>query len=141
VKPDRPLGVTALAYLFVFGTLASGLSFFSLLTPGGPLEPLWRLNPRAHDVFLQMGNWAVLLLFAVCVVCAASAYGFFLGKQWGYWLGLALLLIDLAGDLVSAALGVEPRAAIGAPIVMFILWYLSRPKVRTFFAAPIRSAA
>jgi len=134
-RNTRPFGITALSALFLFGTLASGLSAISLLTPGGPLESMWRLNPRARAGFSDMGNWAPLLLGAVCLACAASAYGFFHGKRWGYRLGIALLLVNLTGDLINAALGIEPRAVIGIPIVALLLWNLSSSRVRSFFQA------
>jgi hypothetical protein len=102
---------------------------------------MWRLNPRAHEAFSHMGRWAVLLLGTVCIACAASAYGFFTGKRWGYWLGAAGLLVNMTGDLVNAALGIEPRAVIGVPVVAFILWYLSRRHVRAFFQATAGDAA
>jgi hypothetical protein len=82
-----------------------------------------------------MGNWGALLLGPVCIACAASAYGFMTGKRWGYWLGITLLLLNLTGDLINAALGIEPRAVAGVPIVALILWYLSRRQVRAFFQA------
>jgi len=96
---------------------------------------MWRLNPRAHEAFSHMGAWALLLLAAVCLACLASSYGFFAGAQWGYRLGVAGLLVNLTGDLVNAATGTEPRAVVGVPVVVFILWYLSRPDVRSFFSA------
>src|SRR5436190_20616845 len=102
---SRPRGVTVLAWFFVFGTVASGLSLISVLNPGGPLEPMWRLNPRAREHFARMGLWAAALLGPVCLACAASAYGFFKGRRWGYRLGIALLVVNLAGDLVNAVLG------------------------------------
>ena len=102
---------------------------------------MWRLNPRAHEAFSRMGAWALLLLGSVCIACAASAYGFFTGKRWGYWLGVVGLLVNLTGDLVNAALGIEPRAWVGVPIVALILWYLSRPRVRAFFGVTARGAA
>lgn len=141
VRPDRPPGVTALACLFAFGTIASGLSLVSLLNPGGPLEPIWRLNPRAHDAFSRMGIWAPLLLGIVCLACAASAYGFFRGRRWGFRLGVTLLVVNLVGDLINAALGIEPRAVVGVPIVGLILWYLSSRKVKDFFSREIRDSA
>jgi len=135
-SPPRPPGVTALAGLFAFGTLASGLSLVSLLNPGGPLEPMWRLNPRAREAFSHMGIWAPLLLGIVCLACAASAYGFFRGRRWGFRLGVTLLVVNLTGDLINAALGIEPRAVVGVPIVGLILWYLSSRKVKAFFSDP-----
>lgn len=137
----RPSGITALSGLFACGTLASGLSSVSLLTPGGPLEPMWRLNPRAHEAFAGMGRWAPLLLGGVCLACAAAAYGFFTGRLWGYRLGIALLVVNLAGDLINAGLGIEPRAVVGLPIVALLLWYLSSSRVRRFFKPSGRGAA
>lgn len=102
---------------------------------------MWRLNPRAHEALAGMGTWAPLLLGTVCLACAASAYGFFHGKRWGYRLGIGLLLVNLTGDLVNAALGIEPRAVIGVPIVALLLWYLSSSRVRSFFFPTAGSAA
>lgn len=134
----RPRGITALTAFFVFGTLASGLSAVSLLSPGGLLEPMWRLNPRAHIAFADMGNWAPLLLVAVSLACAASAYGFFRGRRWGYRLGIALLIVNLAGDVINVALSVEPRAIVGVPVVALLLWYLASSRVRSFFSSADR---
>lgn len=101
---------------------------------------MWRLNPRGHEAFARMGAWAPLLLSTVCVACAASAYGFFRGRRWGYRLGIALLLINLTGDLVNALLGIEPRAFLGIPVVALLLWYLSTARVRGFFSVTARVA-
>jgi hypothetical protein len=130
----RPPGVTALGAFYAFGTLASGISTISLLFPGGPLEPIWQLNPRAHAALAGVGLWAPLLLGTVCVACAASSFGFFRGRRWGYRLGIALLLVNLTSDLVNAAMGIEPRAVFGVPVVALLLWYLHSTKVRTFFS-------
>jgi hypothetical protein len=125
--------VTALGAFFAFGALASGISAISLLTPGGVLEPMWRLNPRAREAFSSMGAWAILLLGAVGLACAAAAYGFFAGRRWGYRLGVSLLVVNLAGDLVNAALGSDLRAVAGIPVAALLLGYLSSSRVRGFF--------
>jgi hypothetical protein len=44
----RPGGVTALAIFFAVGATVSLVTIFALLLPGGVLEPIWRLNPRAR---------------------------------------------------------------------------------------------
>lgn len=102
---------------------------------------MWRLNPRAHEGFAHMGAWALPLLGTVCLGCTAAAYGFFAGRRWGYWLGIVGLLVNGTADAVNAALGIEPRAVLGVPVVAFILWYLSRPRVRAFFGVAARNAA
>jgi len=56
-------------------------------------------------------------------------------------LGVAGLLVNLTGDVVNAALGIEPRAVVGVPIVALILWYLSSRQVRAFFGFSKDNAA
>jgi hypothetical protein len=136
----RPIGVTFLGALFALGALAGFLSSVSLLTPGGPLEPMWRLNPRAHAGFVTLNIWAPILLGGLTLICGAAAFGLVSGKRWGYRLGIALLLINFAGDLANAVVGIEPRAIFGLPVVGLLLWYLSSQQVRAYFS-PVANAA
>jgi hypothetical protein len=129
----RPTGIALLAILFIVGVLASGLSALSLLIPGSFLDPMWRLNPRAHGAFLVLGLWGPVLLFIVCLSCGAAAYGLLTGRVWGLRLGVGLLLLNLAGDVLNSVSGVEPRALVGVPVVGLILWYLSSRRVREHF--------
>ena len=129
----RPVGITLLSIFFSFGTLISFTVFISLLFPGSFLEPMWRLNPRAHEAFASVGAWAVVLMFAVCVSCALAALGLWRGARWGYRLALALLVINMLGDIANVILGTEPGAIAGVPIVIAILTYLMSRRVRRFF--------
>jgi hypothetical protein len=140
-RTPRPVGITALSVFFAFGALASGLAAVSLLTPGGYLEPIWRLNPKGHAGLSALGSWAPVLLGVVSIACAAAAFGFISGRRWGYGLGIALLLLNLVGDLANVAFGVEPRALVGIPIVALLLWYLSSRTVRQYFGQAVRCAA
>src|SRR5207249_4838629 len=69
----RPAGLLALSAFFLFGCLVSLVTAAALLTPNGPLEPIWRLNPVAHASFEEMGPWALLLMLAVGTACGAAA--------------------------------------------------------------------
>ena len=138
---SRPFGVAAMSAFFVFGTLASALATISLLTPGCRLEPIWRLNPRGHAGLEALGHWAPVLLGGACLACACAAYGFANARPWGYRLGVALLLANLAGDLINVVFGIEPRAIVGVPIVALLLWYLSSKTVRSYFWPAVQRAA
>ena len=129
----RPIGITALSMFFLFGAAASFVSSISLFFPGSFLERMWRLNPRARAGFADMGVWAIVLMCAVCVACASAAVGLWRGKRWGYWLAVALLAINLLGDIVNVLLGTEPRAVFGIPIVVAIFAFLMSGQVRRFF--------
>jgi len=129
----RPIAISLFGYFFIFGALMSGLSTASLLTPGGLLEPMWRVNPTARTAFASMGIAAPLLLLTVCAACAISATGLLRGKYWGYIAGMAMLIINLIGDTVSAATGLKPEAIIGLPIVAVILYFLTRPNILAYY--------
>jgi hypothetical protein len=129
----RPIGITALSIFFLFGAAVTFVSFVSLLFPGSFLEPMWLLNPRAHDAFASIGAWAVVLMCFICIVCGSTAVGLWRGTTWGYWLAVALLAINLLGDIVNVVLGTEPRALIGIPIVVEIFTFLMCKRVRRYF--------
>jgi hypothetical protein len=121
---SRPLGITLVSLFFVFGTVMSGLAVAMLLFPGSALEPLWRLNPRAHTGFAAIGIWAVLLMTAVCAACATAAIGLWRGGRWGYWTALAILSVNLAGDTLNAFLAHDWRTLIGLPVGGVMIAYL-----------------
>ena len=129
----RPFGVIALVLLFAVGTCASFISAVSLAFPGSFLEPIWRLNPSARAGFTRIGPMAVVLMVAVCISCIFTAIGLWLGRHWGYRLAVAMLAVNLCGDVVNVITGTEPRAIIGIPIAGLILFYLLRKRTRNHF--------
>jgi len=132
----RPIGITALSIFFLFGASMSLIASVSLLFPGSFLEPMWRLNPRAREGFTSIGVWAVVMMCAVCVACALAAMSLWQGARWGYLLAVALLVVNLLGDVTNVVTGTEPRAVVGIPIVLAIIAYLRSRQVRRFFASP-----
>jgi len=130
----RPYAVTGLSLFFAFGAGISALSLVALLWPGGVLEPIWQLNPRAREHFTNMGSWALLLMGVVSLLCALTAIGLWSGRRYGFILGLAMLAVSLIGDLTNAVLGVEPRAWVGVPIAALLIAALSSRGSRAYFA-------
>jgi uncharacterized membrane protein (DUF2068 family) len=72
-------------------------------------------------------------MIAVCIACFFTAVGLWRRRQWGYWLAVMMLVVNLGGDVVNVVTGTEPRAAIGIPIVGTILAYLLRKQTRDYF--------
>ena len=134
----RPLGVTALSIFFLVATVITIFAAISLTFPNGFLEPIWKLNPRGRAGLGAIGMWAVLLFSGVGTACAVAAIGLWRGRWWGYYTATTVLAINFSGDLFNVISGTEPRAAIGIPIVVLIIVYLSRPRVRLFFRRPFR---
>ena len=57
-------GMKVLVVFFAFGATACAVTVAALLTPGGMLDMVWRLNPEAHLGFQKIGTaLSVLLMF------------------------------------------------------------------------------
>lgn len=134
-RTPRPRAITALSIFFVAGATISLIASISLLLPNSFLEPIWRLNPSAHESLSRPGLWAALMLSTVSMLCAAAAIGLWRGSRWGYWLAVGLILTNLLGNVINVVLGTEPRALVGVPIATALLTYLIvSKKVRKFFS-------
>jgi len=135
----RPVGLTLLTAFFVFGALMAFLAFLGLLPSGGFLEPIWRLNPDAHRALAELGAWGVLLMASVAIACALAAIGLSIQAQWGRRLAVAILAINVLGDVMNAVTRGELRTLIGIPIGGAMIFYLLRARTRAQFE--VRSAA
>jgi hypothetical protein len=121
-----PITYPRLALFFGFGALAAGLSALSLAFPGSALEAMWRLNPTARADLGRLGPWAVLLMLVVSAACAAAAAGLWHGWPAGRRLAIALLVVNLTGDMLNALLRGDLRTLVGLPIGGAMLRYLLR---------------
>jgi len=114
-----------LVAFFAFGATACVVTVAALLTPGGTLDAVWRLNPEAHIGFQKIGTaLSVLLMFVVGTACACAAVGLARQKQWGRRLAIGILAVNLVGDSVSAVVRHDPRTLIGLPIGGAMIAYL-----------------
>lgn len=125
--------MTGLSVFFALGAVISATSLVALLFPGGVLEPMWQLNPRAREQFQVMGIWGPVLMGVVSTACTAASVGLWRGRRFGYLLGITLLTVSLLGDLANAILGIEPRAWVGVPFAAALLILLNTRSSRAFF--------
>ncbi len=130
----RPRRITALSIFFAAGTIISSISAISLLFPKSFLQPMWKLNPRALEAFHHIGFWAIVLMFVVSISCGLAAYGLWFGKLWGYRIAIGMLITNLIGDIYNFGSGIEPRAFIGIPIVILILFFIMKPEIKEYFS-------
>ena len=66
----------------------------------------------------------------------AAAAGLWRGDRWGRRLALAVLAIQLAGDVANVAFGVDRRAAFGLPVALALILYLSSRRIAAYFDRP-----
>lgn len=97
------------------------------------LDVLWQVNPAGHAALQRAGAAGVVLVEAVCFICAVTARGLWLRMRWGRSLALAMLGLNLVGDLVNSLLLADRRALIGIPIAGAMIVFLLTPGVRAIF--------
>jgi hypothetical protein len=96
----------------------------ALAFPGSFLEPIWRLRPDAHAEFQEFGTWSIALMATVGAACGLAAFGLALRAEWGRRLAVAVLSVNLVGDIFNAVFRHDLRTLIGLPIGGLMLWYL-----------------
>lgn len=129
----RARGIAALSAFFSLAACVAGLTGVALLQPGPAWEPLWRLNPRAHAAFLALDGWAIVLMAGVAGACGLAARGLWLRAAWGRRIALAILAVNLAGNVAGALLRHDARMLIGLPVGGALIAYLLSPRVRAQF--------
>lgn len=136
-RAHRPVAITALSGFFWFGSLMSGTAAVALLFRGSILDGIWRLNPAALEALLGIGPWAIALMVAVSLACAASATGLWIGARWGQRMAVAVLVVNLIGDAANALFRGDLRTLIGIPIAALMIAYLLSDRVRPYFISRV----
>ena len=98
------------------------------------MEPVWKLNPEAHEAFQSLGRWSILLMLVVGTACASAAIGLAGRKRWGWQIAIGVLTVNLLGDTINALVRHDYRTLIGLPIGGALILYLTSKRIRDFFA-------
>jgi uncharacterized membrane protein (DUF2068 family) len=114
------------AAFFAFGAVMCLLTVTLLVFPGTKLDSLWNLNPDARVAFQSLGGRSIALMSVVGTGCTFAAIGLWRGTLWGIWLGLAILFINIIGDVVNVAARHHYRSLVGVPIAGAMIFYLAR---------------
>jgi hypothetical protein len=119
-----PAGLVALSLFFTFGAIMAATTCLALLFPVPAWAVMWRVNPESHAAFQAMGSWAPVLMLCVATACALAAIGLWNRTQWGHRLAIAVLLVNMVGDLGNAIVRGDLRTLIGIPIAAAMIAYL-----------------
>ena len=129
VEKHRPFGVTLIAVLTIIGGiafLASGIQQNSSSVSIGNSNIIsWTIS-RNRCRFLALG-----------IVYFVMAYGLLKGKGWAWTITLVLSYIGIALGFVSIATG-HIGAIFGVIINAVIVYYIYRPKVKSFFGKTLQ---
>ena len=105
----------------------------TLFHPGTPLDRAWVLNRTAHIALAALGRIVAVPFAVLSLVLFLAALGWFGRQYWGWLLGTTVIATNLAADFIHALLGDWLRSGVGIVIAGLLLFYLTRPAVRTYF--------
>lgn len=130
----RPAVTPSAAGAFLaLATLLSALAGASLLAPGGPLDVIWRVKPKAHAELLAMGPLAGIGFLGLSVIMAAASVGCFARRRWGWGLAVVIFVVNGLADGARIAFGAPLEGAIGVTAAALIVWWLAQVRVRATF--------
>ena len=127
-EKTRPLGVTIIAILIVI----SGILI--LLVGAG----LVAIGPIIGLVFLVFGG----ISLAVGIAYLVMAYGLLKGKGWAWTISTIVLIIGIILELISIPRTIASGSSLSGDIIsiaisVFILYYLYRPHVKSYFGRTV----
>ena len=125
VEKHRPFGVTLIAVLTIIG----GIAFLASGITAATVAPFLS-GTQTLLVGLSAGTGAAFL--ALGIAYFVMAYGLLKGKGWAWTITLVLSYIGIALGFVSIVTG-HIGSVFGIIINAVIVYYIYRPKVKSFF--------
>jgi len=135
LQTKSPKGIIAVGIFLFFGAMMASLAGTTLVWPGTTLDRLWTLNPRAYKELAPHTKAVGIPFLLLGVTLAVAGMGWFKRRVWGWRLAVAIIAIQVLGDLVNAFRGDIVQGSIGVAIAGALLVYLLRPEVRAAFVS------
>jgi hypothetical protein len=124
---------TFLGGFFAVAALITMVAAFSLLAPDTPLDEIWRIKPREHQLLLAMGLLASIGFLLLAVSMALASIGCFLRRKWAWHLALVIFLANGVGDGIRIITGEPLPGLVGVLVVGLVIFWLTREGVRRSF--------
>ena len=133
LKNKPPVGFHLFGAFLFFGAALASLAGITLVWRGTVLDRIWTLNAPAYRQLAPFGNLIGIPFLFLGALMACAGTGWFRRRRWGWGLGVTIISIQGAGDLVNALRGEMIKGAFGFLIAGVLLIYLLRAQVRGFF--------
>jgi hypothetical protein len=127
-------GFTAMGIFLFFAAVMASLAATTLLWQGTALDRIWALNPTAYKQLAPMGDIVGILFLVLGAALVAAGIGWFRRRLWGWRLAVAIIFIQVLGDVVNWVRGDWLRGGTGVIIAGALLLFLLQSRIRTSFA-------
>src|ERR1700745_1174394 len=108
-----PRGITAVGVFLFFGATMASIAGTTLTLPGTFLDRLWVLNPTAYKQLATSSKLAGIRFLLLAAVLATAGTGWFKHRLWGWRLAVAVMAVQVLGDLVNFFKGDFLRGGVG----------------------------
>lgn len=132
----RSFGILVLAIFFALSALVLVGVGAALLLPGSKLEVVWILYPARRALLMPYHAWLGPAFLALALVMAGAGTGCFLRHRWGWALSIIIFAVNGLGDAAQLFMGRTLEGSVGVVVAGGLLWYLTRPAIRTSFKIP-----
>ncbi len=117
--------------LAVLILLAAGLS---LLMPGTFWKQIWFIKKAEYQKMLPNRLWIGWGFWLLAIIMAIAVTGWFRKRRWGWFLVIAIFMINGLSDAVRFVMGNYIEGSIGVCTTAGIVFYLLRSSVKNFFS-------
>ena len=129
----KSLGVELIAIFFAVATCVLVGVGIALIWPGSTLEVIWRFYPARRSLLMPYHLWLGPAFLTLAIIMVSASIGCFRHRVWGWWLAVAIFLVNGLSDAGQIFLGHFLEGGIGVVVAGTILLYLSRPHTRASF--------
>jgi hypothetical protein len=127
-------GIIAVGIFLFFGATMALLAGTTLVWRGTILDRVWVVNAPAHAQLARFGKTIGIPFLLLAAILVIAGVGWFRRRLWGWRLAVAIIAIQVLGDVVNAFAGDAVRGGVGFLIAGALLFYLLRQEVRSAFA-------
>jgi hypothetical protein len=128
------LGFAAVGIFLFFGATMASLAAMTLLWRGTSLDRIWSLNPTAYRQLAPLGRRVGVPFLFLGMALTAAGIGWFRRRLWGWRLAVAIIAIQIVGDIINCIRGDWLHGGIGVVIAGGLLLFLLRPRFKKAFA-------
>ena len=133
ISRARTLTPVILGIFFAAATGITAVVGISLLVPGSALDAIWRIKPEEHEQLLRMGSLVGVGFLGLAAFMAVTSVGALRRRRWAWRLAITIFGINGAGDAVRIAFGALAEGVLGVTVVVSIIFWLTRKRVRDMF--------
>ena len=138
VGQERSAGTVSFGIFLFFGAAMAALAGATLIWRGTILDGVWKLNPTGYRQLATLGRSVGIVFLLLSGLMAVAGIGWFRRRRWGWGLAVAIIAVQVLGDVVNSLRGDFIRGGIGTTIAGALLLYLFSENVKKSFAGSHR---